>query len=245
MAIHEGLCPNCGSLLRVNDENETTYCIFCWAPADSAEAIKLMGNSEGHEFPNKSYPEPSPEEKMKALAAQGLGGVNVVAQQRAVPKPVQEKRREGKLTPREKVSLQNKPLVKPYCSKKHRIYILAGVGAFLLLLAAIALPVYFTRQGKKDKLMQELPKFVSFASDPNRVDIQRQGNQLVTLINPDKGSEEEAVKIFDDYAKAYADVYGIDVEAAKKKIEVRILDEQSGGYSVVFRDNAPQVTDLE
>lgn len=243
MAIHEGLCPNCGSLMRVNDENETTYCIFCWAAADSEEAIALMENSEGHTFPNTSYPEPSPEEKMKALAAQGLGGVNVM--QQPSRKPKQEKRRQGKLTPREKVSLQNKPLVKPYCSKKHRIAILSGILVFLLVIAAIALPVYFTRAGKKAELMEQLPSLIDFASDETRVNIQRQSNQLVTLVNPEETSEAEAEDVFNKYAKVYSEVYGIDIEKAKQKIELNILDEQSGGFRVSYREGEAVVTDLD
>lgn len=245
MAIHEGLCPNCGSLMRVNDENETTYCIFCWAPADSQEAIRLMENSEGHEFENKSYPEPAPEEKMKVLSAQGLGGVNVMPALHRTPSPAQEKRREGKLTPREKVALQNKPLVKPYCSKKHRLAILGGVAAFLLVVAAIALPLYFTREGKKKALKAELPAIVSYASDENRVDIQRQKNQLITLVSPERTTEEEATSVFNKYAEAYAEIYGISLDKAKSRIEVRLMDQQDGGYSITYHDSNLKVTDLK
>ncbi len=244
MAIHEGICPNCGSLMRINDENEETYCIFCWAPADSKEAIALAEDSTGHEFENKSYPEPDPEEKMAALAAQGLGGVNVMPQT-PTKKPAQERRRKGKLTPREKVSLQNKPLVKPYVSKKHRIRIVIGVCVFLIIIAAIALPVYFTRENKKTELMEYLPELVSYASDENRVNIQRQSNQLVTLVNPEQTDEADAVDVFNKYAKTYAEVYGIDEEEAKSRIEVRLLDEQSGGYRIVYRNSEAVVTDLE
>lgn len=246
MAMREGLCPNCGSLMRVNDENETTYCIFCWAPVNSEEAIRLASEPGTHEYANKSYPEPSPEEKAKALQAQGFGGAHVLSQVKTpAKKPVQEKAREGKLTPREKVALQNKPLVKPYCSKEHRIRIILGILIFLAVLAAIALPTYFMRENKKTEIMKQMSEVAPYAAEKNRVNIERQQNQLVTIISPDKTSETAAKEVFDKYTKIYAKVYGIDEAAAKEKVTLNLLDDVTGGYQVVFADGADKVTALK
>lgn len=229
--MKEGLCTNCGSLMRINenDPEGITYCIFCHAPVKNQEALDLMEDSEGYEFPNETYREPTAEEKAKAFESQGLGGIQVVnrSQQR---KPTV--RKEGRLTPREKVALQNKPLVKPYCSKKHRIAIAVGSLAFVLVIAAIALPVYFTRENKKAELMEEIPERLSISQTEERVSIQKQNNSGLILVSEEAVTEDKAREIFDDYSALYAEVYGIEPGKAEQKIRVKVVDQESGGYEV-------------
>ncbi len=244
MAVHEGLCTNCGSLMRLNDEHPQTHCIFCWADVDTAEAIRLGQGAGDHVFPNETYPEPDLETQGKALKAQGLGASNIVqAPRQTVAAP--SRRQEGKLTPREKVALQNKPVVKPYVSKQHRIAIIAGVVAFLLLIAAIAVPVYLTRENKRDMLRAELPQYLEFAGDENRFHIERQRNSRVTIASPKAITEEEAVTAFEGYAETYARVYAIDLAKAKDRIELRLIDSETGGYDVRMVNDEVRVTDLD
>lgn len=243
MAIREGLCTNCGSLMRVNDQEESTSCIFCWALVDNQEAMNLMADSEGYAFPNIEYTEGTLEERTRAMQAQGLGNVNS-ARTPQVQTSKTTVRKEGKLTPREKVALQNKPIVKPYCSKKHRLAIIAGVVAFVILLAAIAVPVYFLRENKKTEILNQLPQEIPFASDENRVNIQNQSNNEITLISPEDIDREGAEEVFQSYSSIYANVYAISQEDAQNKVEVRVLSE-NGGFLVSGNGNEVVVNDLD
>lgn len=244
MALHEGLCTNCGSLMRLNDENESTYCIFCWAEVNTAEGIRLGVDASGHKYENVEYAEPATEVKVAALQAQGLGGASVMAAVPARRTAAVEKRAEGKLTPRERVALQNKPIVKPYCATKHRVAIIGGVVAFLLVLSAVALPIYLTRENKKTALKEKLPTFLAYANEENRLNIERQRNQVIIIVSPAATSENEALSIFQNYAQAYAEVYEITEEAAQAKVEVRLFDSESGGYNIRMIDGEVKATDL-
>ena len=239
MALRDGLCLNCGSLMRVNEENETTSCIFCWASSNSTEAIALMEDDDDYEFPNESYPEPDDKVKAEIFKNQSLGGgiVNttrtVSQNRRTTPK--------GKLTPKEKVALQNKPIVKPYVSKRHKIGILIGIVVFIIVLAGIGIPTYFSRENKKAEIVAALPDFISFTNKKENFDIQRQDNHYISIVSTKEVSEEDALDTFENYAKIYSDVYNISLEDAKKKIEVRLMDSVTGGFSIKTRDGKLEV----
>lgn len=239
MATIEGKCPNCNSLLRLNEENETTTCIFCWAEINTAEGIQLGQDDTGHTYPNEEFPEPDEEKKLQALKAQGLGGtiVNVGRKQNA---SVPEKRKEGKLTPREKVALQNKPLVKPYCSKEHRIKIAVGAVLLVAVIVAAALPIYFVRENKRTVLREKLPTVIAETENDSHYAIEKQNNSVITIVSTEEVSEEKARSIFSQYAKTYAEVYGMDEKAAEAKVTVRVLDRVHGGFSVTAPNNQVQ-----
>lgn len=234
MAVYDGLCTNCGSLLRVDDSSETTTCMFCWAESDSQKAIELMQNSEGYEFPNEKYPEPDPEEKAKIMTQNGVGGV-ILTPQVSAPKKKVEKR--GKLTPKEKVALQNKPMVKPEVSKKDKIKITVWSIVFVLVLVGIGLPVYYLRQNKEDEILTHVQDILNKSVDPSRIDIQRQDNHILVYVSEDEITEDEAQKIFENYAKVYADVYEESLAEAEGKVEVELFDSKKGGYRVSKHDN--------
>lgn len=240
MALYEGLCTNCGSLLRVDDSQESVRCIFCWGESDSEAAINLM-NKNDIEYPNEAYAEPSAEEKAEALKAQGMGGVVM----RQEPKVKRKEKKTGKLTPKEKVALQNKPLVKPEVSKKHKIAILAGVAAFVIALAAIGLPIYFLRENKADEIMQKLPEHVALSNAKEKVDLHRQDNHIITIVSPETVTQEQAEETFLAFSKVYSEVYGISEEDAKNKVELKLLDNYTGGFRVKVKDGSITSTSLE
>lgn len=250
MAVREGICPNCGSLLKVNDQDNTVTCVFCWGTSSSNKAIRLaQGLEEDYEYPNEEFEELHGEERAQALKKQGMGGVIVKPEQslkeKNKAKIARNKRKAGKLTPKEKVALENKPIVQPKVSRKHKIYITVGIIAFILIIVAIGLPTYLTRTKKEEAITARLDEVISFADSENRVDIQRQDNHVITLVSPDEVSEEEAKEVFENYADVYKDVYEISLDEAKEKIEVRLLDAKTGGYYVDQEDGELTVEDLE
>lgn len=56
MAIEQGICKNCGSLLMVSTADEMCECVFCDCVFPGAEAIEIFNNPDGVEFPNLPQP---------------------------------------------------------------------------------------------------------------------------------------------------------------------------------------------
>ncbi|MCQ2516436.1 MAG: hypothetical protein MJ094_06185 [Saccharofermentans sp.] len=58
MAIIQGMCRNCGSLLMLDDRDDKCECVFCNCVFPTSEAIEIMNNPEGRTFANEKF-EPS------------------------------------------------------------------------------------------------------------------------------------------------------------------------------------------
>ena len=243
MAIREGLCTNCGSLMRVNDNNDTITCIFCWGESQSDQAINLFQEQDNeYEFPNEEFEVPEAEEQSVALRAQGLGGGGQALTQTTktkVPQQTSRKRnieRVGKLTPKEKVALQNKPIVKPEVSKRHKRGLIIGFSAFAIILIIVGIPTYFNRSSKENAIMEGMYQVVQLDDMENRVDITRQDNREVTVVSPVEVTEAEAIETFNKYVDLYAEVYGIGTAESESKVQLRLLDQVSGGFMVSMQE---------
>lgn len=238
MALSEGLCTNCGSLMRIDDEKDVAICIFCWGQSNPEDAIALLENSDGYEYPNEEFEAPETEVMQSALKAQGMGNFNLT--KTIEPKQTSTRKRNiemaGKLTPKEKVALQDKPLVKPEVSKKHKWGIAIGVAVFAVALVLIAVPTYFLREPKANAIIGRIEEIVDITDVENRVDLTRQDNRVITIVSPDEVTEEDALTTFNNFASVYADEYGISEEDAKAKVEVLLLDHVSGGYRIIQED---------
>ena len=62
MATVQGICRNCGSLMMIDDRDETCECVFCNCVFPSSEAIEIFNDPDGREFPNEKF-EPSSDGK--------------------------------------------------------------------------------------------------------------------------------------------------------------------------------------
>ena len=58
MAIVQGMCRNCGSLIIFDDRDDKCECVFCNCVFPASEAIEIMNNPEGRTFANEKF-EPS------------------------------------------------------------------------------------------------------------------------------------------------------------------------------------------
>ena len=55
MAIIQGMCKNCGSLIVFDDRDSQCECVFCHCVFPSDEAVEILNNPEGRTFPNEKY----------------------------------------------------------------------------------------------------------------------------------------------------------------------------------------------
>jgi hypothetical protein len=58
MAIIQGMCRNCGSLIMFDDRDDKCECVFCHCVFPSAEAVQIINAPEGRTFANEKF-EPS------------------------------------------------------------------------------------------------------------------------------------------------------------------------------------------
>lgn len=55
MATLQGICRNCGSLIMVDDRDSECECIFCNCVFPTSEAIEILENPDGREYPNEHF----------------------------------------------------------------------------------------------------------------------------------------------------------------------------------------------
>lgn len=55
MAIIQGMCKNCGSLIVFDERDSQCECVFCHCVFPSEQAVEIFKNPEGVTFPNEKY----------------------------------------------------------------------------------------------------------------------------------------------------------------------------------------------
>lgn len=91
MALQQGRCKNCGSIISVDTAKEDAVCMFCWAHTDPKEALAIEANPSAYEFPNESMTEPTAEEQALAFAAINGGSPVLVKKSQPAIKQSKEK----------------------------------------------------------------------------------------------------------------------------------------------------------
>lgn len=215
MAIREGRCPNCGSLVQGNTEKEN-YCIFCWAPYSADEAAQLLENSEGHHFPMLPQPEPDEELRSQALAHYTHGSqAQAKPRKTTSAKPVQRKK-ESKLSPAEQVAKMNAPVPHVEVDRKTLLRVLAGVAVLVIAFCAFAIPTGISQKSHAKELRASLEKVLPQGC---QFHIQGMRNQRLNLVVAEALDEKKAQEIHALFQKVYATSYGEDsVERAVSRI---------------------------
>ncbi|NLZ55393.1 MAG: hypothetical protein GX900_01830 [Clostridiaceae bacterium] len=239
MAIREGKCPNCGSLIQVNDrEDASNFCLFCWAPVEAQQAFALAKDDSGHEYPNDTYDEPTDEERSSAMAGYRSGATDLVRQ--AIRRDQAERRRTEqtrKLTPAEIVAAQTKPIYVPNLSKKMRLWI-GGVSlAIVVILCATLIPLTIVRNNHRGVLAAEIETIAGWkVDDDGSYLFEGQGNRSLSIVAPEKIVDEaEGQAIMERYLTAYRKSYGIP-EDKPVALTLRILDSDGTRELKIDRD---------
>lgn len=67
MAIKNGRCANCGSIIRFDDRNEYAVCPFCNAKTEGKTALDIEANPKKYTFLNEPQEELSEEDAELAM----------------------------------------------------------------------------------------------------------------------------------------------------------------------------------
>lgn len=242
MAIREGRCANCGSIINVDSEKKN-YCVFCWAPVDAEQAMALAEDAGEHVFANQVMEKPAHEEQDEVLA---LYRKNVHAGTKAKKttssQPVKRKT-EAVITPAERVAQMNAPIPEVKVNKKNLAIVLGSI----LLIAALAFGIGIPVRNSRDAHREQLHKEISAAygqADNQLVDSAIKGfsNDQIQLVFAKTVDERFANEQLVILTKVYESVYG---EGAMSKTSVNLsVFSPQGSYKVKPQGTAVVVESL-
>ena len=231
MAIGQGICTNCGSLIMLEDREELCECLFCNCVFPTAEALLLAENAEGHEFLNE------PQEKMENSRRLTVTPVFHDPVPAAVAREDKKKAIEKEAVVEYEVSPDD---VKP--PKKVVKFILMSAAAFLGLLVLISVPLFLTRNNHRNEITNHIQDvFTEFEVDTEKADgyytgffIDGQQNTNLSVSTDDEIDEDAVYATFENYALLRAREYGVDESnfaACYKPVSLRVYT-SSGIYSI-------------
>lgn len=232
MQLKEGRCPNCGSILQLNAEAPKGHCLFCDAVFDNEKAFLIAENPSEHTFPNEEQPKyegPSLDPVIgysagsaQIQSVQGRKATRAAAREAAAQAPA--------YVPSEPVKAE--PVrIPPQLLRRLLIF---GV-AFLVIVAAITIPMIWMRERARNELKAALPTMINKTVDVNQaVQICHLNNDTLLIAYEDAITEEEALDLFRKYGQKRAELQKGDPQNFARTyggLTVRIVT-PDGGYEI-------------
>ncbi|HHT45168.1 MAG TPA: hypothetical protein GXZ89_06720 [Fastidiosipila sp.] len=217
MALKEGLCVNCGSLLMLESRNEKGHCLFCDAVFDNKEAFRAKAEPDQFTFPNEPQPPyegPNLDPRPTAVAA---------------PAPVQPAVKSKKTTPAFVPTVTHVPDAK--IPRRAKIWAITILVVALGVFAAITLPLTINRDKQRAEITDQFGKRLEQTIDLDKnLSIINMGNNHVLLTLENAVTKEEAVDIYETYCDVRASVMEKETGAAAREGVSMRLTTPEGGY---------------
>lgn len=236
MALKDGRCPNCGSLLALDQNAEKGHCLFCDAVFDNKRAFEIAKDPAGYEFPNETQPKyEGPDLNPKP------SGKASVAVQPAAPK-------KKKATPKP-VYVHKEPIKLPdiRLSPKIRKKVILVVLAAVILIAGISTPLIMTRNRMRADLKAAMPQIAPFTVNVEEAtEIRRLTNTYLLIVGPEEISHDDLVLLFRQYAEKRAEIRGLDLSDFKRvyqPITVKVIT--ADGSYLMAEPETPAELDRE
>lgn len=222
MAMKQGRCPNCGSLLMVNDADAKGVCMFCHARFNPARAIQIDQNPDDVEFPNE--PQDALTEEENQLAFSSVRSVQVAAPVRSQPAPRKKKAsKPGQLTPQQKVAMQKRVLIEPEVSKQDKLKMIGSIAAVLVIMAAIFLPLTLRRVSKEKELAQRINEIAVFdVPGSEYYDFNGFRNTELVIVSPVEVTEADVASVMANYKAARAEIYELSSDDLQNNVRLRV-----------------------
>lgn len=230
MAIKSGRCQNCGSIIRLDDQNEQAVCIFCHAKTPVETALAIEANPGDYTFPNEPQPELSDEDREIGLI--GLKSVNthqLKKAQQAADAAQARAQKSAKPSPADRVAaLQTKPITVPKLNAKQIGAIVGGSLAFVALILAFTLPPYLNRQSHRAALNDQIEQITPFEvkKDGGAYAFEGNRNQKLRVVAPESLTAEQARAVYDRFSKARMAVYDMSEADAKSDTVVTVISQK-------------------
>lgn len=222
MAIKDGRCPNCGSILHLDNSAEKGHCLFCDAVFDTSRALEIAADPAGVEFPNLPQPkyegpDLSPRSNASKSKTSAKAKSQVPAKKPAEPKAPQIVKEPVKM-----------PDFKIDARTRNRILLV--ILAIIVLTTAIAAPLIMSRENARSQLLEAMPSISPFEVVVEKaVNIGRSDNSYLLIVAQNDITQDAAVRLFRNYAEQRAEVYGMDLSAAiYSPVTVKIVTPEGG-----------------
>jgi len=232
MALRDGRCPNCGSIVHLDTNQEKGHCLFCDAVFEAQQSFEIAANPKDFEFPNLPQPRyEGPALNPKAPAPYSLPATQSASRrkQSAAAEPEPYVHKEIKL-PDVRLSLKTKLLVAA---------VVVGVAA---LFAAITIPTSMKRDSDRAKILAALQMSAPISLDTeSEVTVRKSNNDYLLVVTGDTVTKEQAVELFKVFSLERSKVRGSDTansDALYKGNTLR-LAHAGGGYLI---ENASMAT---
>jgi hypothetical protein len=228
MAIKEGRCPNCGSILQLEGNAQKGHCIFCDMVFPNEQAFSLAESSKGVVFPNLPQPKytgPNLDVGFAAAAPSAQRQKQLQPQKKVEKKPIPPV-----YIPKEPVKLPDMKLPAPL---KRRILLITL--AAVLVLSGIFVPLFIQRDNVRTKVLGEMTQIAPFEVDTQGgVAIRGLRNASLMIASKTAVSQADMVRLFTSYCEARAAAMKIDLDnfnAVYRSVTVKLVTEQ-GGYVI-------------
>lgn len=245
MAVAQGICKNCGSLIVYNTADEVCECIFCNAVFPLAELIPMDAELKDIVFPNEKF------EKTDATKHHYV--VPVLPDQ--VEVNVEREKRSKTLDASTKEKIEYEVQAKDVKAPKNVIIALTAISvAVLVIVLAISLPMYNSRTKLLDKMQGNM---ATITKDIVTVDTSLDDKGFskgyfisgikcsnVAVVTNDEIDEATAKSLFVSYCNKRAEVSNIKGDS---DVEITIYA-QKGIYKVTadsfeFTENSLPIED--
>lgn len=232
MAVLQGICKNCGSLVMYNSADEMCECIFCNAVYPIGEVIPIDAELKDIVFPNEKF-EKNTNSGAKNQYSTMPDRVTPVVERNAKSDSLDE----GVET--KQFEIQAKDVKAP----KKVVAIITGAAAIaLIVIISVSLPLYKKRTKVHAKMEDKMHSIVENVID---IDITKDENgntagyaiqglscQKVSMLTGDKVEEDKAVLLYNNYCSA---LKSADSSINKDSVELKLYCD--GGVYTVTSDN--------
>lgn len=197
MALKEGRCVNCGSILLLDPEQDKAHCLYCDAVFASTEAFEIAEHPEDYTFPNEKQPEyTGPDLDPKGFQSK--------IDTEAFARKVEANQNKQELTP-EKPHLSQAKVPDLHANRKQILLTLSVIAAIVIVFLAFALPLSAKRNRVRQALSAKLYADYDLPGDyGEKLLISGMTNDDVVLAFEEKPDPDYAEKIFRDYCQTRA-----------------------------------------
>ncbi len=248
MALKEGRCPNCGSILNLDSQAEKGHCLFCDAVFENKTAFEIAQNPSGYEFPNEPQPKYEGPSLQPGHGSAVSGGSGQKKKKPAAANTAgQEQSQEAKRKPRKappKAYVHREPIKLPDTKLPpafRRKLIIAAI-VIVLVIAGVSTPLVISRDNMRADLLASLPDYTPFEVDPDSDAVIRQlNNAYLMVVAPEAISEEDMIRLFKGFAEERAQMRGFDQSDFRRvyrPVTVKVLTPE-GGY-LLSRPQSPE-----
>lgn len=215
MAKKDGFCTECGSLISVDDKKDKATCIFCGNEMDKNEALSLTDDAE-----KRTKLQETAMKKEKENAAE------LKKQEEIKPSREKETRKPKARKTREVTTIKPLP-------KKTKIIIVASFVGFVLILAAIFVPMVTTRNLHRGQMDEKVNEALPFSVKDH--DFLYMNNRTLLVVTEDEIDDEISRNAFEAFVSLYAAQYERSEDQVRDNLTIRIYSPE-GVYECYYEE---------